>query len=98
MSTSQGLWLAGLVSAVCTALLGQAELLGEPWRHLVTTLSVIATAVSGYMLQRPGAQAYFIQGEGVLKKVDRAEFEQHARLIAESDMPQPLPPPEMEMD
>lgn len=53
MKPSQIAWLLALVSAVCTALIGQAELLGEPWRHYVTVLSVIVTAVSGFMLQRP---------------------------------------------
>lgn len=51
--TSQIGWIAGLVTCVCGALLGQAELLGEPWRHYVTILFIVGTAVSGYMVQRP---------------------------------------------
>lgn len=42
---------AGLVACICGALLGQAELLGEPWRHYVTIGFVIGTAVSGYMIK-----------------------------------------------
>lgn len=92
MSTSQALWLAGMVSAICTALLGQAELIGEPWRHYITIASVVATAVSGFMLQRPGSQVYFVERGGVVQQVDRAQFEQHAKDSA-AQMPQPLPRP-----
>lgn len=46
-------WFIGLITFVCAALLGQAELLGEPWRHYVTIGAVIGTAISGYMLQHP---------------------------------------------
>lgn len=90
MSTSQGLWLAGMVSAICTALIGQAELLGEPWRHYVTVVSVIASAVSGFMLQRPGSQVYFVERDGLVRQVDKAGFEQHAKAAAEN-MPQKVP-------
>ena len=53
MKPAQIAWLLGLVASVSSALIGQAELLGEPWRHVVTVISVITTAFSGYMLQRP---------------------------------------------
>lgn len=46
-------WLIGLITFVSTALIGQAELLGEPWRHYVTVLAIIGTAITAYMLQHP---------------------------------------------
>lgn len=51
--TRQVGYLLGLVVSVCGAVLGQAELLGEPWRHYVTIAFVITTAVSGYLMQKP---------------------------------------------
>lgn len=53
MSMSQIAWLSSLIACVCMAVLGQAELIGEPWRHYVTIVSVVATAASAFMLQRP---------------------------------------------
>jgi len=38
----------GLVAAVCLAVVGQAELIGEPWRHYVTVTAIIATAIWAY--------------------------------------------------
>jgi hypothetical protein len=57
MKTSQLAWWVGLGTCVCGALLGQAELLGEPIRHYVTVAFVIGTAVSGFMIQRPAPPA-----------------------------------------
>ena len=34
--------LAGLVGWVCIAILGQSELIGEPWRHYVTIVSIMS--------------------------------------------------------
>ena len=96
MKTSQALWLAGLVSAICTGLLGETELLSPTAHHWITVCSVIASAVSGFMLQRPAAMggeppAYFVVREnGILQKVDKRGFEIHARETAETEMPQPL--------
>jgi hypothetical protein len=53
MATSQIVWITGMVTCVSGALIGQAELLSEPYRHYVTILFIIGTAVSGYMVQRP---------------------------------------------
>ncbi len=53
MKRSQLAWWAGLVVSVCGALLGQAELIGEPYRRWLTVAFVASTAVSGYMLERP---------------------------------------------
>ena len=98
MSPSQIGWLCMMVSAICTGLLGEAELLTPREHHIVALIAYIATAISGFMLQRPGSQAYFIVGEqtGLVKKTDRAGFEQHARESAEQQMPQPLPRPVVE--
>lgn len=52
MKRSQMAWWAGLAVSVCGALLGQAELVGEPTRHYLTVAFVVSTAVSGYMLER----------------------------------------------
>lgn len=53
MQPSQIGWLVSLVAFVCTALVGQAELLGEPLRHWVTVTAIIASALSAFMLQHP---------------------------------------------
>lgn len=39
---------SGLIGTVCIAILGQAELIGEPWRHYITVVSIISIAVWGY--------------------------------------------------
>lgn len=44
-------WWAGLITCVCGALLGQAEMIGEPWRHYVSVLFIIGTAVTGYLIK-----------------------------------------------
>jgi hypothetical protein len=48
----------GLVAAVCTALTGQSDLLGEPWKHYVTITGIAASA----------AFAYFITPKGSIKE------------------------------
>src|SRR5574341_2471754 len=53
MTRAQFGWWAGLVTCISGALIGQAELIMEPWRHYVTIAFVVGTAVSGYMIQRP---------------------------------------------
>ena len=53
MRRSQIAWWAGLVVSVSGALIGQAELIAEPYRHWLTVAFVASTAVSGYMLERP---------------------------------------------
>lgn len=53
MAKGQVAWIASLVVCVCGALLGQAELIGEPYRHVLTILMIVGTAVSGFMVQRP---------------------------------------------
>jgi hypothetical protein len=42
--------LAGLIGSVCAAILGQAELVGEPWRHYVSVSAIVSIAVWGYCL------------------------------------------------
>lgn len=44
-------YFVGLVTCVAGALLGQAELVGEPWRHWLSIASIVGTAVNGYLLQ-----------------------------------------------
>lgn len=51
MTRAQLAWWIGLFASVATALVGQAELLPEPWRHVVTVLAVAGTAASGYMIR-----------------------------------------------
>lgn len=53
MSKSQVAWFIGLVTCICGAILGQAELVGEPWRHWISVIFIAGTAVSGYLLQPP---------------------------------------------
>lgn len=53
MSRTQIAYWVGLVSFVCAALLGQAEMIGEPWHHYLSIAGIVGTAVSGYLLQPP---------------------------------------------
>lgn len=55
---AQVAYFAGLVSFVCMALVGQGEVIGEPYRHWVTVIGVVGTAIAGYLMQpaRGGAQ------------------------------------------
>ena len=48
---------AGLVGCVCVAILGQAELVGEPWRHYITVTAIVCTAVWGYGMKPKGLKA-----------------------------------------
>ena len=43
----------GLFASICVAVAGQAELIPEPYRHWVSLLGIIGTAVNGYLIQRP---------------------------------------------
>jgi len=49
------LWkFISLVAAVSSAIVGQAELVGEPWRHWVSILAIVATALIAWnMKQHP---------------------------------------------
>lgn len=42
------LWLA---ASMLVAIGGQAELLGEPWRHYVTVLAICSTAYLGVLVK-----------------------------------------------
>lgn len=47
------LWKAvSLVAAVSAALIGQAELIGEPWRHWLSILAIVATALIAWNLKQ----------------------------------------------
>jgi hypothetical protein len=52
MNDNAKYWI-GLVVSIITALAGQAEIIPEPYRHIVSVLGIAATAANGYMLQRP---------------------------------------------
>lgn len=41
-----------LVAFICVTVAGQAELLGEPWRHYVTVLGVICTAAIAWNIKQ----------------------------------------------
>ncbi len=43
--------LAGLVASVSAAIVGQAELIGEPWRHVLTVAAVGSTATWAYCMR-----------------------------------------------
>ncbi len=97
MKPSQIAWLCMLAGSISTALLGENELLSTRAHYYITLVSVVTTAISGFMLQRPEAMggeppAYFVVREGgVLHKTDKRGFEQQALVVAQ-DMPQPLTP------
>lgn len=46
-------YFCGLVTCIAGALLGQAELVGEPYHHWLSIASILGTAISGYLLQPP---------------------------------------------
>lgn len=43
--------LAGLIASVCAAIVGQAELIGEPWRHYFTVIAIGCTATWAYCMR-----------------------------------------------
>lgn len=42
----------GLVAAVSGALVGQAHLIGEPWHHVLSIVSIIATAIFAWNIKQ----------------------------------------------
>ncbi len=40
--------MAGLVAFVCVSIIGQAELIGEPWRHVLAVTGTISAAIWAY--------------------------------------------------
>ena len=48
---------AGLIGCVSAAVLGQAELIGEPYRHWLTVTAIICTAVWAYCMRPKGMKA-----------------------------------------
>lgn len=56
-SRAQIAYFAGLITSVCTALYGQGEMIGEPYRHWLAIGGIVGTAVSGYLLQPPRGDA-----------------------------------------
>jgi hypothetical protein len=52
MSNNARYWV-GMIASVLVALAGQAEVIPEPYRHVVSVLGIVGTAVTGYMIQRP---------------------------------------------
>lgn len=51
MTVKQIVKWCGLVAFLATTIIGQAELIGEPWRHYVTVIGVLCTALCGYLLE-----------------------------------------------
>jgi len=51
MKRSDVKWWIGLVVCVVGALYGQAELMGEPWRHYLSIASIMCTAINAYMIK-----------------------------------------------
>ncbi len=41
-----------LVAAVSTAIIGQAEMIGEPWRHWVAVTATIASALIAWNIKQ----------------------------------------------
>lgn len=50
---NSGLRFVGFVSSLCAALLGQSDLIGEPWRHWITIAGIIASVTFAYFQQPP---------------------------------------------
>lgn len=51
--TKQIAYLTGLITCIAGAMLGQAELIGEPWRHYVTLTFIVGTAATAYLMNPP---------------------------------------------
>lgn len=47
----------GLIGFTSTAILGQAELIGEPWRHYVTVSAIVGLAVWAYGMKPENLKA-----------------------------------------
>jgi hypothetical protein len=91
--------VCGLAAFVCTSLIGQAELIGEPWRHYVTVGGVLMTAMAGFMVQHPWdgeerrqdtGPSYFIVKDGLAQRVTRDGFEAVLKESHQQDAPKPL--------
>lgn len=54
MSENARYWV-GMLASVCVTLAGQAEVIPEPYRHWVSILGIVGTAITGYMIRRPPA-------------------------------------------
>lgn len=48
---------AGLIGCVSAAILGQAELVGEPWRHVLAVTGIGATATWAYCMKPSSMKA-----------------------------------------
>jgi len=46
-------YIIGMIASVCMALVGQAEVIPEPYRRWVAILGIIGAAVNGYLVQHP---------------------------------------------
>lgn len=47
----------GLIVAIAGALYGQAEMIGEPWRHYISIVAIVGTAVLALYTQKPGTSS-----------------------------------------
>ena len=59
--------LFGLVASVTGAILGQAELVGEPYRHWLTVTCIATTGGFGYLLGPRSASALLEQLRKIVK-------------------------------
>lgn len=51
--TKQVAYFIGLITCICGAVLGQAELLGEPFRHYISVAFIAGTAITGFLIKTP---------------------------------------------
>lgn len=73
---------AGLVTCICGALLGQAELVGEPWRHVISVLFIVGTATTGYMIRGNDSAAPIVNS--VIKENPmHFDFKKFAAVVAQ---------------
>jgi hypothetical protein len=47
------LYIIGMFASVCVAVVGQAEVFPEPYRHYVSIAGIVGTAVNGYLATHP---------------------------------------------
>ncbi len=51
MSNKNIILIVSLISAICTALTGQAHLFGDNLNHILAITGIIATAISGVLIK-----------------------------------------------
>lgn len=76
-------WFAGLIACICGALIGQAELVGEPWRHWISVLFIACTAISGYMIRGNDSAAPIVNSNTIKESPMHFDLKKFASLVSQ---------------